>query len=271
MNSKNIQQYFKTLAWPAIVVAVYLFVNLLFNVGAGIVMWGAPKADAGLCISVALLGSSVVTSLLLLGYKPLGLDTGYRRLGCDKRTAAVAMLAIVAGLQVSDILNDLLDLPNLLEETFSSMIHTVWGVLAIAVFGPVCEELVFRAGIMKPMLRAGAAPWSAILTSAAVFGLIHGNPAQIVFAMLVGVVFGIVYARTGSLLITTACHIFNNTLSVILMLIYSGEEENLTAEKVFGGKLNTFIVLLVSAAICLVLLRIVWKRTQSAAANPQLS
>lgn len=261
MNQQNIVRYFKTLAWPAIVLATYLIISMIFNVGAGLILWGNPHADAGCCISLALLGSSVITACLLLCYKPLDLAISYRKLGSDKRTAAVAFLAIVAGLQGFGILNDLLDWNNIMEETFNSMLGSVWGILAIALFGPICEEVVFRAGIIKPMLNAGASPMAAIITSAVVFGLIHGNPAQIFFAMLVGIVFGVVYTRTKSLIITTLGHIFNNTLSVILMLAYQGNEDEITATKIFGGTLTASIVLLVSICICFVLLRIVWKHT----------
>lgn len=91
--------------------------------------------------------------------------------------------------------------------TFSMYIY-------ICFLGPIAEELLFR-GIVLRTLR----PWgkqAAILISALVFGLFHGNVVQIPFAFAVGVVLGYV-AVEHSILWAIVLHIINNFVVADLM------------------------------------------------------
>ena len=79
--------------------------------------------------------------------------------------------------------------------------------LYITILGPISEELLFR-GFLLRMLK----PWgkqTAILVSALVFGLFHGNVIQVPFAFLVGLVLGYVTVEY-SILWAMVLHIFNN-------------------------------------------------------------
>ena len=79
--------------------------------------------------------------------------------------------------------------------------------LYITILGPISEELLFR-GFLLRMLK----PWgkqTAILVSALIFGLFHGNIIQIPFAFLVGLVLGYVTVEY-SILWAIVLHIFNN-------------------------------------------------------------
>ncbi|MBP5637279.1 MAG: CPBP family intramembrane metalloprotease, partial [Bacteroidales bacterium] len=58
-------------------------------------------------------------------------------------------------------------------------------------------------------------PVWAIVVSALFFALIHLNPWQALNAFIIGVVMGVVYYRTGSLLLTMLIHFVNNGFSVI--------------------------------------------------------
>ena len=79
--------------------------------------------------------------------------------------------------------------------------------LYACILGPISEELLFRGVVLRTMR-----PWgkqTAILVSAVVFGLFHGNVAQIPFAFAVGMVLGYVtveYSITWAIVL----HIFNN-------------------------------------------------------------
>ena len=91
--------------------------------------------------------------------------------------------------------------------TFSMYIY-------VCFLGPIAEELLFR-GIVLRTLR----PWgkqAAILISALVFGLFHGNVVQIPFAFAVGVVLGYV-AVEHSIIWAIVLHIINNFVVADLM------------------------------------------------------
>ena len=91
--------------------------------------------------------------------------------------------------------------------------------LSVAVFAPVCEEWLFRGTILKGLLKHGK-PWNAILWSAFMFGLIHFNPWQGIPAIGLGIFFGWVYWRTGSLLLCIFMHFVNNGMAFLLLHLY---------------------------------------------------
>lgn len=76
-------------------------------------------------------------------------------------------------------INEALDLTDTNQELFISMSHNIFGVLSIAIVVPILEEVLFRGAIEGHLLRKGWSPKWAILVSALIFGIIHGNPAQI--------------------------------------------------------------------------------------------
>ncbi len=90
-------------------------------------------------------------------------------------------------------------------------------ILLAVVMAPLFEEIVFRGIIMKGLINKGMKPITAIIISAVVFGVVHGNPWQFVGAVLLGSVLGLVYYKTKSLLLPILLHAFNNLCSSILI------------------------------------------------------
>ena len=107
------------------------------------------------------------------------------------------------------------------------MMHSPVGILTICLVGPVVEELCFREGVMGGLLRNGVKPWKAILVSAVLFGLIHFNPVQIVGAGLMGIILGIIYYKTGNIILATALHVLNNSVATLMALAF-GMDATLT-------------------------------------------
>ena len=251
---------FRYLLWPLVALSIYLLMQLLCGLPMGVAMFLDPDTDLSMWTGPILLVSSIVTSILILMLPPFGLRRAFSSVGCDRLTAVIAIVGTLLTLLASNIINEWLDLPNNFEELFVGISGTIWGMLAIGIFGPICEEIVFRGGIMKPMLDKGVNPWIPIFISAVVFGLIHGNPAQIPFAAIVGIVFGIIYYRTRSLVITSLCHMLNNSFAVILMNLYGDEADELTFDKMLGtpGSIILFAVATLAAAL---MIRLFWKRT----------
>lgn len=86
--------------------------------------------------------------------------------------------------------------------------------LYISLLGPVAEELLFR-GLLLRLLRPYGKQ-AAILVSALLFGLFHGNIIQIPFAFLVGLVLGYVTVEY-SIVWAMVLHIINNFVLSDLM------------------------------------------------------
>lgn len=110
-------------------------------------------------------------------------------------------------------------LPNLMENTFDILQSGWGGILAIAILGPILEELLFRGAITRVLLKKYN-PTKAIILSALVFGIFHINPVQIVTATLMGLLLGWIYYKTASLIPCILIHIVNNSLSVYMGLKY---------------------------------------------------
>ena len=136
-----------------------------------------------------------------------------------------AIAILTCGFVVSS-LTSLLDwLPNLMEQSFNILQSGWGGILAIAIVGPVLEELLFRGAITKALLQQYH-PTKAILISALLFGIFHINPVQILPAFLIGILLAWSYYKTGSLIPCILMHILNNSLSVYLSIKYP-EVENM--------------------------------------------
>lgn len=93
--------------------------------------------------------------------------------------------------------------------------------VTVALVPALVEEFAFR-GIILGTLRKYS-DTLAIVISAGVFGLMHGNFVQIPFAFCVGLVLGFVVVKTNSLLPSILIHFFNNALSVFFDILYTNK------------------------------------------------
>lgn len=96
--------------------------------------------------------------------------------------------------------------------------ENLWMVLLTAVvIGPAAEEFVFRKLLIDRMVPYGEK--TAILVSALLFGLFHGNLSQFFYAFPLGILLGYVYVRTGKLRFSLGLHMMLNFLCGFLPLL----------------------------------------------------
>ena len=88
--------------------------------------------------------------------------------------------------------------------------------LQVCILAPVFEEIFCRGILLRGLLRRMRPGW-AILLSAALFALMHGNPWQGAGALVLGLLLGYAYYRTGSLWLTMLMHAANNLFSLLLL------------------------------------------------------
>lgn len=122
-----------------------------------------------------------------------------------------------------------LEQPELLSP--NSWLACVLSVLATAVIPPVCEEFAMRCCGVGLLRRYGKG--FAVTAVAMIFGLVHGNIIQFIFASLIGVILGYVTVKTDSILPAIFIHAFNNGMSVVVDVINfvlgKDVDENVTA------------------------------------------
>lgn len=119
--------------------------------------------------------------------------------------------------------------------------------LYAGIFGPVIEEIIYRGFLMKSLQKYGKT--FAILVSAAVFGLMHGNPLQSIFAFMVGLVFGYA-AMEYSIYFSILLHVLNN-------LLFGDVLTKLIERLPVGGQNLVYIIVVggLAAAGCVVAFR----------------
>ncbi len=115
------------------------------------------------------------------------------------------------------------NLERLLKDLVKQHFAMTFFVLAVA--APVLEEFLFRGIILKFLLRK-TGPWHAITVSAFVFAVFHLNLWQGIGAFLMGIYFGYLYWKTGSLFYPVLLHFVNNATAVLIMAYKPEASEN---------------------------------------------
>ena len=92
--------------------------------------------------------------------------------------------------------------------------HFAFLLVAVLAAAPLLEELVFRRGLMRWMVRR-AGPWGGLFGSAAVFALCHGQWQAVPPIFVLGVALGAGYARTKSLWTPVAMHAAYNGIALL--------------------------------------------------------
>ena len=142
------------------------------------------------------------------------------------KTIGLSIPLIVAGMLFINLCSEFIGLPDLMQDTFRAMSRNVFGIISITIMAPLVEELLFRGAIQGYMLRKGMKPLNAILIASAIFGIVHMNPIQIPFAFAIGLIFGWLYYRTGSVVPGIIGHFINNSIACLQMATLTEEEFN---------------------------------------------
>lgn len=175
--------------------------------------------------------------------------------------AVMAVVAVISAGFMTDLLNSMLPpMPEWLEDALSSMTEgRLWvNLLCVSVFAPLFEEWLCRGMILRGLLNAKnsegkrvSSPAWAIIISALFFALIHANPWQAVPAFIIGVLFGYIYYRTGSLRLTMLMHCANNTVAVFCSRLECFEGKDYWTDVLGTG---LYAALFAVAAVLLVLI-----------------
>lgn len=98
--------------------------------------------------------------------------------------------------------------------TYDTPLQFLLGLVAIAVIPAIGEELTFR-GLLQPMISGAVRNVHVgIWLTALLFSAFHMQFFGFLPRMMLGVVFGYIYAYSGNLLIPVAVHFINNGLGV---------------------------------------------------------
>lgn len=107
--------------------------------------------------------------------------------------------------------------------------------LSLALIGPVLEEIIFRGIVLKRLSKMMKLP-AAVILQALIFGVIHFNITQGIYAFFLGIIIGVIYIWFDSIWAAIAVHVFFNATSVMISYI-AGDAET-----------DAFVFLIMAAA-----------------------
>ena len=216
-------------------VVLYLIIFIVVQIiimyaGAGI--WAGIKGEGyqatlqaastgGNAILTALVSafSSVITLVIFLKTKWTPLTRGYLLSKPWGTLLWVALFSLGTIIPLSFLYEQLgIEMDENTQQIITSMMKEPWGYVAVGILAPLAEEVVFRGAILRTLLGIMSKKnhWVAIMISAAIFGIVHANLAQFINALLMGLILGWMYYRTGSLVPGILLHWVNNTMAYVL-------------------------------------------------------
>lgn len=248
------------LAWVPIKLVCYFFlyqvicIAVLQGIFTAFHLGGTHANTYVSALGLVISGFLIIAHLYFFGYASFKTEKGSY---ISAKTIIYCLPLVIASLLGSNIVGEFLELPNIYEDLFYSLSRNTFGFLSIALTGPIAEEMLFRGAIEGFFLRKGIKPIVAIVVSAIIFGVIHANPAQIFFAFILGLIFGWMYYRTGSILPSIVGHVLNNTVSVSVMATSPIEDMSKTTAESIGMTATWFLLI---ACIAIAILSFVYLR-----------
>ena len=178
-----------------------------------------------------------------------------RRYVRSRPWAAMAWVALLAlgTILPSQWLMELMEvqLPEAHERYFGQIMSRPEGYLLIGVLTPVAEEMVFRGAVLRRLLAlsAGGWEWVAVAVSAALFGAVHGNSAQMAHAFAMGLLLGWMYKRTGSIVPGVVVHWVNNTVAYLMYNFVPNADDGTLIDIFNGSQGRVWLALVFSMCI----------------------
>lgn len=132
-----------------------------------------------------------------------------------------SFLSLVAPTYVESLLEDA-DKANT-QLSLVPLLYNLLEFIAYTIVAPVAEEFIFR-GVL---LHIWATKWkigSAIILPSSLFGLLHFNP---IGATIAGIIYALLYIKTGSLFVPVIAHAMNNSFIFIIPFVISLIDDNL--------------------------------------------
>ncbi len=216
MNESNFQKMFLKIIGPLL---VYYLVNLLCRKGIDLLLiaQGFPEGmDALNAGSASCINGICMTAGGLALIPCIRADRLFSRTGSGSVLNGIGsfLLALLTGASMAIFFNMLILYSGIsrFSREYAHAVRSLYavdiaaGVVLYALVAPIVEEILFR-GILYGRLKSYAADGkAAIVASALLFGLYHGNLVQGIYGFLIGGLFALLYEWSGSLWIPMVLH-----------------------------------------------------------------
>lgn len=181
---------------------------------------GAARAS-GTLSAVALVGAYLIVFRLCSRKSGLRIE-GFVTARGLRPQAVLSFIVLMAGASIllsdlDNLLQSVFPMPRALSDAMGSLAldeYLSFSLVALVAIPAIFEEVLFRGFFVQGLLRRRS-PSLVIVLTAALFGLVHLNPWQFPAAFLLGLLFGWVSWRTGSIVLPMLGHAFNNLLYLV--------------------------------------------------------
>ena len=142
------------------------------------------------------------------------------------------------------------DVQKLMERAFGVLVNSdsipelLVVIFIVAVVPSLCEELLFRGLVQRNFENSFSVTTGFIITGI-LFGAYHLNPFLFIPLSVLGVYFGFLVSRSGSIWVSVCAHFVNNALAAVATYMHLGDDfvvagnpEQLTGSELF----STFVV-----------------------------
>lgn len=126
---------------------------------------------------------------------------------------------IIEGIKGSEVINPL--------DTVIDLSNIVPLIIVVVILTPIIEEFVFRGVLLDKLRRFGDK--TAIIFTALVFGLFHGNFSQFFYAFALGLIFAYITIKTNTIRYSIVLHMLVNLFGSVIMpmLVLGGDGTSL--------------------------------------------
>lgn len=208
-----------------------------------------------LSYAIVYLASFMLPALFL----KLMLGKKYRPMMLDKTLTRDAFLYIFAGIAIifafaylNSVVLDPFGFSNITEtllesEKANENYQVVLMFITLAIVPGICEEFLFRGAVLSNLRPFGKGP--AIIISAVLFGLMHQNPGQFLYATVAGLLLGWLAYETGSIWCGMLLHFLNNFISIVQQTVSERLSEQMANFALTAMELMLFGVGIVCAVV----------------------
>ncbi len=240
IEKKNEKKRLSTIGWSfGFAVILYIVLSFAVSFVISILSQFLPRFSLIFSNNLAYLAYSALASILFVG-APFALayfilrkkkysvrlpfGTAYNRKAAVTLTMALIPVTLLTTFVINFISTIFQEITGIAFSGGSdieiySLPEFIMAVLSIDVAPAIVEEFAIRGVVLQSLRRYGDK--FAIIVSAVLFSLIHGNMVQIPYTLFAGLYFGYLAVRTGSLWPSIILHFINNFYSVIAMWLTS--------------------------------------------------
>lgn len=231
-----------TLGWGLLVAVVFVGIQVAALIAwVGIRVAAEPGLDPeslaqtaatdGTLLSIAVIASGVVCSGMVLLIASLRPPTRAREMLALRSVRArsyLVWLLVSAGFVVaSDTLTTLLDrpiVPEFMLDAWSSAVSPLLLWVAVGLFGPALEELLFRGLLLEGWRRSRLGPAGAVVLASLAWTALHVQYGwyELAQVFVLGLLLGAARLRTGSTWVPLAMHVALNTVATLETAIVAG-------------------------------------------------